>query len=332
MPSSSADPTAEPLTAFPQTAVTRPTLRDRLRAARPYLALAGGATCIGFSAIWIRLAGTTGDLAAFFRMAIAAAAMAIPALINWRRGRARLPRAALPIALLAGCAFAVDTFFFSTGVTLSEAAVVTLLANTAPLWVGLVAWLLLREKLSPLYWLGLVVALSGVAVIIGRGVLAGSAINPGNLFGLASGAAYAVYQLITQRGRARIDTVTYSWLFTATGAVVLWGVTQALGHSVTGLPARTYLAMVGAGVISHTGGWLLINYAFGHLRASIVSVTLLIQPVITALVALPILGEAPTPWQIVGGLITLSGIYIVHRGRTEGEARPAAPSLPASGS
>jgi drug/metabolite transporter (DMT)-like permease len=67
------------------------------------------------------------------------------------------------------------------------------------------------------------------------------------------------------------------------------------------------------GLITHMSGWLLINYAFGHLPASLASVTLLAQPIITTLVALPILGETPKPWHIVGGLITLIGIYTVHR-------------------
>jgi len=74
--------------------------------------------------------------------------------------------------------------------------------------------------------------------------------------------------------------------------------------------------MIGLALFSHLGGWLLITYAFGRLNASVVSVTLLGQPIVATLVAAPILGEVPGFWHITGGLITLAGIYIVHRSAT----------------
>ncbi len=62
-------------------------------------------------------------------------------------------------------------------------------------------------------------------------------------------------------------------------------------------------------------GYLAINYALGVLPASIVSPTLLAQPVVTALLAGPLLGEWLNVWQVAGGLAVLSGIYLVHRSR-----------------
>jgi drug/metabolite transporter (DMT)-like permease len=58
---------------------------------------------------------------------------------------------------------------------------------------------------------------------------------------------------------------------------------------------------------------MTINYAQGYLPASIVSPTLLGQPVVTAIVAAILLGEQFTTWQIVGGILVLLGVYLVHR-------------------
>jgi len=66
-------------------------------------------------------------------------------------------------------------------------------------------------------------------------------------------------------------------------------------------------------LITHVVGWLSINYALGHIRASVASVTLLGQPVITALAAIPILGEPLGINQIAGGLLILTAIYLVNR-------------------
>jgi drug/metabolite transporter (DMT)-like permease len=85
------------------------------------------------------------------------------------------------------------------------------------------------------------------------------------------------------------------------------------GFPLTGFPLQTWIALLGLALITHVGGWLAINDSLGHISASIVSVTLLAQPVLTAILALPLLGEALFPLQIIGGLLALIGIYIVNR-------------------
>jgi drug/metabolite transporter (DMT)-like permease len=56
-----------------------------------------------------------------------------------------------------------------------------------------------------------------------------------------------------------------------------------------------------------------LAYALGHLPASIVSPTMILQPVLTTLLAIPLLAEIPTPWQGLGGAIALVGIYLVNQ-------------------
>jgi len=65
-------------------------------------------------------------------------------------------------------------------------------------------------------------------------------------------------------------------------------------------------------VMIQSGAWFLINFAQGHLPASLVAPTLLAQPVLTGVVAFLLLGEDLTLWQITGGIIVVIGIYTVH--------------------
>ena len=58
----------------------------------------------------------------------------------------------------------------------------------------------------------------------------------------------------------------------------------------------------------------LIAYAFAHLPASLSSVSLLIQPVVAALVAWQLFGEAVGPAQFIGGAVVLTGIWLAKRG------------------
>jgi drug/metabolite transporter (DMT)-like permease len=60
-------------------------------------------------------------------------------------------------------------------------------------------------------------------------------------------------------------------------------------------------------------GWFSINYAQGHLPATIVAPTMLGQPLTTAVLSVLLLGETFTVWKIVGGLAVLTGVYLTHR-------------------
>lgn len=279
-----------------------------------YLALGVGMISLGFSAIFVRWANGPGAVTSFYRMAIAVVLMAGPFVGRFRR-RSRVPRRELWVAVLGGLLFAGDLAFWTTGVVLSGATNPTLLANTAPLWVGLGASLIFREKLSAAFWLGLLLAMSGAVVILGLDTLRGASLGVGTLLGLLAGLFYGGYFLVTQRGRQTLDTFTYFWLAALSSAVALLILSLILRQPLTGYSPRTYLNFLALGVVTQVCGYLAISYALGHLPASIVSPTLLGQPVITAILAGPLLGEKLSGWQIVGGAAVLAGVYVVHRSR-----------------
>ncbi len=78
---------------------------------------------------------------------------------------------------------------------------------------------------------------------------------------------------------------------------------------------ETWLNFLAQGLMIQAAGWFLISYAQGYLPASLVSPTLLGQPVLTAILAGPILGERLRRGDLIGGAAVLLGIFIVHRAR-----------------
>jgi drug/metabolite transporter (DMT)-like permease len=279
-----------------------------------YLCLAVGIISLGTSAIFVRWANAPGAVTSFYRMAIACALMAWP---FWRGRQARpaLPRRELAIALLGGVLFAGDLALWTTGVVISGATNPTLLANTAPLWVGLGAYLFFGERRGRAFWLGLLLAFVGAALILGLDALQAFSVGLGTLFGLLAGLFYGAYFLVTQRGRRSMDSLTYFWLAASSSTVCLAVLTLLLGQPFTGYSTFTYLNFLLMGALVQVVGYLAINYALGHLPASLVSPILLGQPVFTAILAGPMLGEWPTRWELIGGIVVLTGVYIVHRNR-----------------
>ncbi len=272
---------------------------------RAYVVLLLGVLGLGFSGIFVSLAGAPGAVAGFYRTGIACLVLALPFFLNLR-GRSALPRREVSIALLAGAFFAADLFFWNTGILISGATNPTLMGNTAPIWVGLGSILFFHERPGRLFWIGLLIAIAGAAVILGVDAL--NNVGLGTFFGLLSGMFYGGYFLILQRSRQSLDTLTSFWLAALSSTVCLAVVARLLNQPLIGYPPQTYLNLIGLALVVQVGGQMAANFALGYLPASVVSPTLLLQPVLTGILAVPLLGETLTLVQIVGGIVVLAGI------------------------
>lgn len=251
-----------------------------------------------------------------YRLGIASLVMA-PLFIFRRWGKARLTKWALFFALLGGLLTALDHAFWNTAVLYTTAANATLFGNTAPLWVALIAWLIFKERLKPMFWIGLALTLTGAAIVLGSDFLLHPDLGTGDMIALGAAIFYGGYLLVTQRGRQHLDTLSYVWLVSLSSALILLGVSLGMELPLTGFSSQTYLAFLGAALVSQVLGYLAVAYALGHLPASLVSPTLIGQPVVTALLSIPFLGEVMSPAQWIGGVGVLAGIYLVHHNRQE---------------
>jgi drug/metabolite transporter (DMT)-like permease len=275
----------------------------------PYLAVGVGVFCIGTSAIFVKLAGVPGTVSAFYRIFISAMAL-MPLFLLQRRRQALPQRRDMGWIGLGGFLFSMDLALWQTAILLTSAAASTLLANNAPIWVGLGAMVFFHERLSGKYWLGLATALVGMALIVGGNVSA-LRFNLGDLLSIAASMIYAGYMLVTQRARVTTDTVTFNTLTMLVALLILLPLNLISGQTLSGFSTETWLVLLGLGLIPQFIGWLAINYALGHLPAARVSVILLGQPLVTALLGVLLLGEALSTADILGGACVLGGIYLV---------------------
>jgi drug/metabolite transporter (DMT)-like permease len=286
---------------------------------RAYLALGAGTLGLAFSALFVRWSDAPGIVTSFHGLAIAVVVLAWPACRQIRTNGG-LPRQGLKLALLGGLFHTCDIALWSTGVVISGATNPTLLTNTAPLWVGLGALILFREKLGTKFWVGLLLAMAGAILILGLDSLRAVSFGVGTLLGLLAGIFYGGYFLITQRGRENLDALTYLWLAGVITTLGLLALSLMRRNSLTGYSASTYLNFLAMGLVTQVFGYLGVNYALGHLSASLVAPTMLGQPVLTAVLAWLLLGEAFSLWQVLGGAAVLTGVYVVHRSRQEDAA------------
>ena len=184
------------------------------------------------------------------------------------------------------------------------------------MWVGIGSVLLLHERLSGWFWLGMAIALGGAALILGADLLhpaTAARLGLGDLMALIAGVFFGSYLLTAGRVRSVLSTAIVMTLATAAGSATLLLASLFLGQPLWGYSLQSWLALLGLGFISQLGGVALINFALGHLPTALVSVTLLAQPVLVALLGTFLLGEALGPVQMAGGFLVIAGIYLVHR-------------------
>lgn len=277
-----------------------------------YLALGVGILSLGMTAMFVRWANAPGAVTGFYRLAIATALTA-PLFIHQRRAEGRVPSRYVLIPLLGGLFAAGDFALWNTSVLYTTASNATLLGNTAPLWVALAAILFFRERLRLDFWLGLALALTGAVFIVGRDFLLHPSLGLGDLMACGAAVFYAAYMLTTQHGRTKLDVFTYWWLASLSASVGLLVISLVMGYSVTGYPPQSWIVFLATAVVSQIIGYISISYALGHLPASIVSPTLIGQPIVTTILAIPLLGELPGSFQVIGGVVALAGIYLVNQ-------------------
>ena len=287
----------------------------------PYIALAIGIGALSLSAMFVRWAEAPGTVTGFYRLLISTIFLT-PLFIRQQKQLEPIDRRYLLFPLLAGIFTAFDFAFWNSSLKYTTAANATLLGNTAPLWVALFALFIFREKLRGIFWLGLTIALTGAVLVMGSDFLTHPTLGIGDLMASTAAIFYASYQLITQRGRKYIDPFRYMWLVGVSATSGMFVMNIVLGNSFTGYSTQTWVIFFATAIVSQLIGYLAITYALGHLPASVVSPTLIGQPILTAILAIPMLGEIPNTIQWIGGAIALAGIYIVNQSHLQTQQEP----------
>jgi drug/metabolite transporter (DMT)-like permease len=302
----------------------------------PLLALVMGAIALGSSPLLVRLSHLEPTATAFYRVALAAPAFLLLPLITSPAADAAKPatRADLLWLVAAGGFFALDLLCLHWSLRFTSVANATLFLNFAPFFVALGAWVIFGELPALRAVLSFIIAIGGVALLVG-GV---SAAQPdrllGDALGILAGAAYGGYLLVVSRFRHRTSTSLVMGVTTLSCAVFLLPAALAMGESLLPATAIAWGLLLALALVTHAGGQGLLVFAMKYLPATTSSVTLLLQPVVAACGAWLLFSEKLGFWQIVGGCIVLAGIVLCHdaaarmradAGKAPADARRLAP-------
>jgi drug/metabolite transporter (DMT)-like permease len=285
-------------------------------AARPRLAALLGATFIAFSGIFYRWAEVSPSTGTVFRALFGLPLLGFVAWLEHRR-YGGLPARTVRLALVAGVFFAGDLLTWHHAIAAVGAGLATVLGNLQVLVVGVVAWLAYGERPTRSVFLALPVVLVGVVLI--SGAVGGGAYgaNPGLGVALGVGTAlcYSSYLLLIRRGgrdlRRPAGPVAIATVSTAAVAAT-WGIVTGDLDAAPPIASLAWLALLG--LTSQSLGYLLISLSLSRLPAVVTSIILLAQPVMTVALSIVLLGEAPSPTQLLGVVLVVGGIAVATLG------------------
>ena len=291
-----------------------PTAKNPRAHAAAVVALLAGAVAIATAPLFVKVSETGPVSTAFWRVFLA-----VPFLWAWAladRSGAAAPAEPVQerrLLSLAGLFFAGDLAVWHWSIVLTTVATATLLANLAPIFVTLAVWLWWRQQPGFAFLSGLVMAIAGVALLVGGDVQVSGTALLGDLLGVITAMFYAAYQLAITRLRGTTTTSRIMAWSGVIAAVSLLPIAFISGEQFLPVTAAGWLKLFGLALIAQVAGQSLIAHAMADLPATFSSVGLLLQPVMAALFAWVLLGESLGALQIAGGILVLIGIRIAHQ-------------------
>ncbi|HEV8595667.1 MAG TPA: DMT family transporter [Thermoplasmata archaeon] len=294
----------------------------------PQAAILLAIVCVSFASVFIRWSDSPALTIALYRMGFATILLtpflATPKGAQWRTLTVR------DCGLLAVVGLALAAHFATWILSLEFVDVATsvVLVTSHPLLVALVSHFVFHERVNRRTAIGVSIGFGGVVLIAiaqwGRGP------NPllGSLLAFLGALGAGAYILAGRRLRQRMDLVPYAvnvYAF-ATLFLVAFSLVASSPILVTRNFAREMAIFLGMALVSQIGGHTMYNYALKHVNATIVSTSLLGEPIGASVLAFLLLGEVPgcpggtggaacssTGLVVLGGALALAGIYLTAR-------------------
>ncbi len=222
--------------------------------------------------------------------------------------------------MLAGLCLAAHFVTWFAALDRTSVARATLLACTTPLWTTLGSFLLGRRRPTLRDLAALVAAGLGLWFVTQSSAqTATHATLLGDAFGLSAGLLFGSYLLCVEGLHETISSQRQVTLAYSVAACLLWTVLLIRGGATLSYSPRVWKALLGMTLGPQIFGHTLLNWSLRHFSSSLVAFSILLEPIIAALLAWYLLGQTLTAVQLVGGVLVLAALTLVISQKTPAE-------------
>lgn len=206
----------------------------------------------------------------------------------------------------------VLAFHFASWITSLEYTTVAssvIFVHVDPIFVAVVSHFFLGERINRGTLLGMTIAFIGTVVIAWGDAGIGDATLFGDILALVGAIMLGIYILAGRKLRQELDLVSYVTPVYFFSALVLVFMGFITGSHMGPYPNYEYILFLAIALVPMIFGHTVYNWVLRYISAPVVSISLLGEPVGATILAAFFLGEHPSMYTLVGGLITLVGIY-----------------------
>ena len=223
------------------------------------------------------------------------------------------------MGILGGFFLSLHFSFWISSLKFTSVASSVVLVTTNPIFVGLFSYLFFKEKQPAELILGIILSFSGSIILaVGDSSFQGlTAQNPsfllGDILALLGAIMASGYLMVGSKLREEMDTLPYISMVYTFSAFFLLITSLSLGVSFTGYKQSSYFYMVLLAIVPQLIGHTAFNWALKHLKASMVAITILGEPIGASILAYFIFGETIQSFQSVGIILIFLAIIIASR-------------------
>lgn len=201
-----------------------------------------------------------------------------------------------------GCAIAYcgTVMFFVLANKNTTAANAILLQYTAPVYIALLSYWILKERTTWLDWMTIALVLSGMLLFLLDGLSAGNWL--GNIYALISAVAYALLAMLLrkQRDESPFESVLLGNILTA-----MIGLPAFFGQVPN---ANSVIGLLLLGIFQLGLAYVLFTKGTKYVSALEVSLITVLEPILNPLWVVLTIGERPSILALIGGVIVIGAV------------------------
>ena len=204
-----------------------------------------------------------------------------------------------------------------TGLQFTTAANTGWIIGTAPIFMAIMGLIFFKEKITLLGVLGIILAIFGLLMLIGKGDITNIGLieNKGDLLVLGSAFTWGVYSTVNKKislSYSPLMTILYLFLMMAI-IIIPFNLNQETIASIINLSLLGWLMVLFLGLFCSGVSYVIWAQALRDMESAKVGAFLYLEPLVTVFAAWFFLSEEITSLMIISGLFITIGVIIVNK-------------------
>ncbi|MDD4051436.1 MAG: DMT family transporter [candidate division Zixibacteria bacterium] len=276
-----------------------------------YLSLAVATLAVSWAAIIIRLADADPISTAFYRMTLSVIILAPFSIPGLRANLRRLAaRSDFKWLVASGIVLGLHFAAWITSLKFTSISNSVIIVATQPFFVAAMERVFLKEKISRQAVIGMALAFVGMVIISRSDLDLGSDHLLGDFLALAGALCAAIYLMFGRKIRQTLDNRHYVFPVYLIASLTLLIIALPFRSPLTGFSGNTWFCFFLLALIPTVLGHTLYNYLLKFIRAHLVAITILGEPIGATIIAALLFKEYPSTGTYIGGGLILTGIIM----------------------